>query len=152
MVELFGPHAKGDIVGHSIIGQVNVLRHIANGALPLAAVSGGDGLAVDSKYTSLRLERAKNNIHCGGFAAAGGADKAHCAVRRDGEINPLQRRLRSFGVAVADFLKPDGLRGPQRVQVALLSINGLQAHELLVQGLQRRGNIAQVGEGPIDLL
>ena len=47
LVDVFGFHAEGDVGRDAVIGQVNVLWHIANGALPLPAVGGGDRLAVD---------------------------------------------------------------------------------------------------------
>lgn len=47
LVDAFGFYTKGNVGGHAVIGQINLLRYITNSALPLAAVGGGDGLAVN---------------------------------------------------------------------------------------------------------
>lgn len=100
----------------------------------------------------MRLEQPQDYIHCGGFSAAGGAHKAHRAVRGNGEINTLKREMRGVRVTVSDLAQCDGLGERQRAEGAVLGIGGLQADQVLVQSIQRRAGKAQLGEGTVDLL
>jgi hypothetical protein len=152
LVNLVGGYTKDNIGGHAVIGQVDVLRHIANGALPLAAVGGGDGFAVDAQVTVLRLEQPKDDIHRGGFTAAGGAHKANGAMRGDGQINILERGMRCIGVAVTNLLQGNGVLQRHGRAVGGRRIGGLQAGEIGMQGIERRAGKAQLRDRAIDLL
>ena len=55
------------------------------------------------------FEQAEDQIHRGGFAAAGGANQTHSAFGGDSEAEFFQRRLGSIGVAELDIVQRNGL-------------------------------------------
>ena len=71
-----GDEDDGDFVAEiayrfHVVRQIDLLWHIANGALPGSSVVFGDGLAINCLRALLGFEQAENQILRGGFAAGG---------------------------------------------------------------------------------
>ena len=89
LINLFEFYAKGNVGGHCIVGEIDLLRHIANGTLPSTFVVVGDRLAIDGEHAFLGIEQTEDQIHRGGLAAAGGAHQPDRAFRGNGEADAL---------------------------------------------------------------
>ena len=71
-----GDEDDGDFVAEiayhfHVVGQIDLLWHIANGALPGSSVVFVDGLAIDCLRALLGFEQAENQILRGGFPSGG---------------------------------------------------------------------------------
>ena len=90
---------KGDIGGNGIVRQVDLLRHLAEVALPgtdgLLRIRRIDGIAVHQLLPGGGLYEPHNHVHQGGLAATGGTDKLDGSVLRDlqGELPQVGFRL-----------------------------------------------------------
>ena len=101
--------AVGDVVGHRVVEQQDLLRHQAEPQTQIAEPHVADVDAVDRDPAGDRIVEPRQQLHERGLAAAVGADDGHRFAGPHFELNVAQHRLVRVVVEV-DVLERDRLR------------------------------------------
>src|SRR5690606_8638240 len=125
----------GDVRRHGVVGEVDLLRHVAEVLLPRRQVRLVDGDAVDHQRARGRGQETEHDVDGGGLARAGRADDADRAVRLDDQVEIRQYgplRVRVVEVDLAEFQSPLERQGGDLVAVhqvaAVLKVDVLVQH------------------------
>src|SRR5438874_114605 len=100
-IYLLPPYAEGDILRRGRIGKIQALRYVSNRLLPGADALTMQGHTVDQNLALGRSEQSHEEIHRGGLAASGRADKADARPSGDSQIQAIEYPGRRAGIAKA---------------------------------------------------
>ena len=139
-----------------VVGQEDLLRHVADRALPGAEVLRGDRDAVDRERAAVGHEQPEHDVDGRGLAGPGAADDADGAPRRDREAHAPHRRPLGLRIGVVHVLELEPLgqaqRRDARSRTGRVGVAGGHAHEVLVQLVEGAGGEAHLAERAVDLL
>ena len=82
--------AQGDVFQQGAVQQEHVLRNVADGILPAAAVGGGQGLAVDHDFTAGGGIESQQKVEQGRFSGPRCASDTDVFSLADRECQPVQ--------------------------------------------------------------
>jgi len=94
---------KSDIGSHGVVREENILRHVADIALPGTDILACNALTVNMQRATLRLQKAQQEICRGGFSSTRAAHQCHSGACFDGKRKVFHGRGLSFGISIGDI-------------------------------------------------
>jgi len=153
VVDLVVRDAEGDVAADGVVGEEDVLRHVAEEAPVGAAVAGVEWHAVHCDAAGGGVEQPEQHVHERGLARSGTADDGEAASLADLEVDAVQGVLGADGVAVVDRVQGDAAlegEGGGRFGERLVALAG--DRKVRFEHLDGADGVAQAGEGAEEAL